>query len=206
MISPGNKSDVIWDRGKWIFLDIGFSSKGRTCGLAFGDGSPQKLTYGAATRSIVDNLRNEEGLINLVIEAPLSVSFDKNGNPKGRKIEKRDSDTRYWYAGLGCAVMTAAMYLIRDIHEATKHSPNIEVRLFEGFVSFKENETDHRDDVCALREKVRNAAWHQKSVVGPEDLITSEEDKICSAFRVAGLDFGVPAVIIAYLGEVVTAV
>jgi hypothetical protein len=197
MISAGKESDVTWDNGNWIFLDIGFSNKGRTCGLAFADESPQKLTFGTAARSIVDSLRNRNGLINLVIEAPLSVSFDKNGNPKGRKIEKRDSDTRYWYAGLGCAVMTAAMYLIRDIHEATKDLPNIQVRLFEGFVSFKEMGTDDRDDVCALREKVRNALEHQKSILGPDELITSEDDEICSAFRVAGLDFGVPAVIIA---------
>ena len=62
------------------------------------------------------------------------------------------------------------MYLIRDIHEATKGSLNANIRLFEGFVSFKEAGTDNRKDVSALREKVKNALQCQDSIYDPEEL------------------------------------
>ena len=71
------------------------------------------------------------------------------------------------------------------------------IRLFEGFVSFKEAGTDNRKDVSALREKVKNALQCQDSIYDPEELKLSESDEICSAFRLADLDCGIPAVIIA---------
>ena len=197
MISAGKKSEVLWGEGNWIFLDIGFSDKGKTCGVAFGEDSPQSFRYGEVRKVIVERIQRQNGLVNLVIEAPLSECFDANRNPKGRKIEKRNSSTRYWYVGLGCAVMTAAMYLIRDIHEGTKDLPNIEVRLFEGFVSFKEVGTDHKGDVRNLRYRVINAAQCKDSFRSSEELKFCENDELCSAFRVAGLDYGIPAVIIA---------
>jgi hypothetical protein len=187
IFSAGKKSEVCWGDDNWIFLDIGFSNSGRTCGIAFSDESPQNLYYGDARRAIVNKIRERNGSINLVIEAPISVCFDNHGNPKGRRIEKRDSRTRYWYTGLGCAVMTAAMYLIRDIYEATKDLPDIEVRLFEGFVSFKEVGTDNRNDVRDLREMVQNAQQREGSICGPNELKCNEGDEICGAFRVAGL-------------------
>jgi hypothetical protein len=91
--------------------------------------------------------------------------------------------------------MTAAMYLIRDIHEATKNKPCADVRLFEGFVSFKEDVSDHNRDVLALREVVMNSLKHQTSIYSANELKFCESDEIRSAFCVAGLDCGVPAVI-----------
>jgi hypothetical protein len=196
MILAGKKSEVCWGNGNWIFLDIGFSNSTKSCGYAFGDETPQNLRYGDARRIIFDQIRKQNGPINLIIEAPLSVCFDANHNPKGRKIEKRDSMRRYWYTGIGCAVMTAAMYLIRDIHEATKDLSNVEVCIFEGFVSFKEGGTDHKTDVCALREKVKKAHQNQDSIFSADNLKLDESDELFSAFRVAGLDYGVPAVIV----------
>lgn len=196
MITAGKKSNVYWGKGDWIFLDIGFANKARSCGFAFGEELPQNLSYGIARSKIVDLVQDSESLINLVIEAPLSVCFDANRNPKGRSIENRDSETRYWYSGLECAVMTAAMYLIRDIHEATRHLPDVEIRLFEGFASFKASGTNHMKDVCQLRGAVINAAQQQDSIRTAEELKLCASDEICSAFRVADLDCGVPAVII----------
>jgi hypothetical protein len=197
MISAGKKSEVVWGDGNWIFLDIGFSSNGRTCGYASGDEDPQNLTYADARKAVIEKLREQNGFISLVIEAPLSVCFDSKGNPKGRRIERRGSKTRYWYSGLGCSVLTAAMYLIRDIQKETEGLPHIRVRLFEGFVSFKDAGTDHAEDVSDLRRIVKNALQHQDSICSSEELKFCEDDDLYSAFRVAGLDCGVPAVIIA---------
>jgi len=197
MISAGKKSEVVWGDGNWIFLDIGFSSNGRTCGFAFSDEVPQNLTYADARKAVIEKLRKQNGLTSLVIEAPLSVCFDSKGNPKGRRIERRGSKTHYWYSGLGCAVLTAAMYLVRDIQKTTEGTPHIQVRLFEGFVSFKDAETDHAKDVGSLRTIVKNAPQHQDSIRGSEELKFCEDDDLFSAFRVAGLDCGIPAAITA---------
>jgi hypothetical protein len=197
MIVAGRKSDVYWGAGNWLFLDIGFANNGRTCGVLFNEEKTTCMRYGEARTAIVERIRKQSGSINLLIEAPLSICFDPRKNPKGGTVEREGNISRYWYVGAGCVVMTAAMYLIRDIHEAIKDLPNTEVRLFEGFVSFKQSSTNHETDVIDLREMVRNAAKNQDSIYGPDRLKLAEDDEICSAFRVAGLDFGVPAVIVA---------
>jgi len=197
MITAGKKSEVHWGKGNWAFLDIGFSNNRPSCGFVFADDPPKNLRYGEARRAIVDLILRHNSTMNLVIEAPLSVCFDADRNPKGRIMEKQGSRTRYWYNGLGCAVLTAATYLIRDIYEATTSLPNVNVHHFEGFVSFKEGGTDHKKDACELRKRVREAPLNNGSIYDSDELRLCESDQICSALCVAGLDYGVPAVIIA---------
>ena len=132
---------------------------------------------------IVNHIKSSHRSNDLVIEAPLSVCFDANKNPKGRSIEKRDSATRYWYVGPGCVVMTAAMYLIRDIHEAAKQSPEIgRCCLFEGFVSFKNAGTDNREDVCNLKKRVVNADHYQEQIYSADQLKCIESDEVAAPF------------------------
>jgi hypothetical protein len=196
MIGAGTKSQVEWGSGSWIFLDIGFAKGGnKTCGLLFGDDDPKCVEFGECREQIVKQIRNSTNVVNLVIEAPLSICFDSKRNPKGRFIEKEGGETRYWYVGLGCAVMVAAMYLIRDIHEDGALNT---VRLFEGFVSYKNRSrrSTHQRDVSLLRDVVRNPSASLGTIFSPEQLKTDPTtDVLCSAFRVSGLDCGVPAVI-----------
>jgi hypothetical protein len=197
MIEAGHSSQIKWGNGNWIFLDIGFSNKRRSCGLLFGDNVPVCLKFGDAKRRIVEQFASADSLVNLVIEAPLSVSFDASGNPKGRSIEINDiypTRTRYWYLGLGCAVMVAAMYLMREIHNC---KTNGRMRLFEGFVSHKDRSlpSNHGDDVCLLRDVVRDPARYSESIYDAHQLKRDPTDSLSSAFGVAGLDLGVPAVI-----------
>jgi hypothetical protein len=107
MIEAGTKSQVVWGNGNWVFLHIGFSRDARSCGLLVGDGEPSSIQFGEAKRCILSLAEAARSPLNLVIEAPLSVCFNAAGNPKGRSIEKEGSKTRYWYNGLGCAVMIA---------------------------------------------------------------------------------------------------
>jgi hypothetical protein len=133
--------------------------------------------------------------LNLVIEAPLSVCFDAKGNPMGRmRLETEGAKTRYWYSGLGCAVMVAAMYLVRDLHKTQHHGV---VRLFEGFVSYKDRSvpSDHKRDVGLLRAVVYEPAKFPGAIVSPLEL-EQHGCKLQGAFCVMGLDdCGVPAVI-----------
>ena len=191
-IEPGTPSDISRAEGNWIFLDVGFSHSSRSCGVLFGEETPRCLQFGEATREILDRLRGARSLMNLVVEAPLSVCFDSRGNPKGRSLERHGGKTRYWYNGLGCAVMVAAMYLVREIHQA-----GCTARLFEGFVSYKDGSvpSSHMNDVLMLREIVRDPAKFSENIYSAERLKLDPSDKLKSAFAVAGIDCGIPAVI-----------
>lgn len=129
----------------------------------------------------------------LVIEVPLSVTFSADGNPRGRSIEKRGAKTRYWYTGLGCVVLTATGYVVSSLAQLTD-GPDI--RLFEGFVSFKERGavSNHKADVLLLKDVVAGDDSRGR-IVAPAELPMSTDDKIQSAFAVWGLDTGVPPVI-----------
>ena len=153
MIHAGKVSDIRWSDGTWLILDIGFSNTKKSCGLLLGDSEPESLQFGEAIYSVV-NIAKRETLLNLVIEAPLSVAFNKFGNPKARSIDKKDKQSRPWYVGPGCAVLVAAMYLLRKLCDSC---PSAEVRLFEGFVSFKSREarSSHSDDVKCLRDAIK---------------------------------------------------
>src|SRR5262245_46072465 len=177
-----------------MFLDIGFSNKRKSCGMIIHDDEPQLLRFNAARELIVETIAKSTRPLNLTIEAPLSVAFDTSNNPTRRSIEKQAAKTRYWYNGLGCAVMVAAMYLVRKIHDECR---NKEVRLFEGFVSYKDRsgKSNHRHDVQRLRQIVQNPAANTKSILDRDLLRASDNDKLTSAFCVAGIDCGIPPVI-----------
>jgi len=194
MIFAGNVSEIAWSKDSWVFLDIGFANESKSCGLLVGEEEPKSVQFGDARQRIVQLAKSAKHPLNLVIEAPLSVCFTAAGNPTGRSLEKIGSKTRYWYAGLGCAVMIAATYLIRDLHTARLGR---RIRLFEGFVSFKDRTlaSDHRHDVKSLREVVLKPESFHDRIIGPDKLRRNPTDLISSAFSVAGMDCGVPPVI-----------
>lgn len=129
----------------------------------------------------------------MLIEAPLSVAFTAMGNPTGRSLEKRASGTRYWYVGLGCGVMVAALYFLSGLRDELRR----EVRLFEGFASFKlkGSKSSHVGDVLKLRDAVWHPDRHPTAVVPPDRLALTSTDVLCSAFKAAGMDYGVPPVV-----------
>jgi hypothetical protein len=192
MIEAGAPTQVHWGDGNWVILDIGFSARSATCGLAIGEEEPRLVRFNEA-KDQIRSLVEKKSPLNLIVEAPLSVCFSTVGNPKGRSIERDGCRTRYWYCGLGCAVMVASMYLIRDIWKASQT-----IRLFEGFVSYKDGSvpSDHRRDVALLRCVVRDpTGWGR--IVGPEQLKEDPSDELLSAFYLipseARLHFGVDA-------------
>ena len=194
MFEAGTEEQIQLVDGNWIFLDIGFSGTKKTCGLVIGDAEARCVDFAEAKNRIIGHLAAAKSRTNLVVEAPLSVSF-RNGLPAPRSVDKRDGKNRFWYVGLGCGVMVASMYLIKAVKEA--RPPN-GVRLFEAFVSFKEPgvKSDHKREVELLREIVRDPKSHRHRIVPAEELKEREDDELMSAFGVNGIDCGVPAVII----------
>jgi hypothetical protein len=123
------------------------------------------------------------------------VAFNAHGNPVGRSIEKRNNQSRYWYVGLGCSVLVSTTYLLRALLEAPRSR---EVRLFEGLASFKPQgqKSLHSNDVLKLRKLVWDQRPELGQIVAAEALAISRQDLVVSAFSVAGMDFGVPPVVV----------
>jgi hypothetical protein len=194
MIAAGHTKDIHGNSGQWIILDIGFSNNAKSCGLLIDGRNPVELRFNEVVDEIKKIIQSTDKPINLMIEAPLSVAFDKSGNPKGRKIEKLGSKTRYWYVGLGCTIMIAAFYLIQAIMEEAHDK---DVRLFEGFVSFKDRskKSNHKLDARLLYEVVKTPQRHASNIISPNDLKTDESDSLQSAFLIAGFDLGIPPVV-----------
>lgn len=194
MIRAGSTTEITTTSGEWLILDIGFANNAASCGLLVNEEFPVELRFNEAVEKICHFISKSQGPINLLIEAPLSVAFDINDNPKGRSVEKQGTKTRYWYVSLGCTVMVASMYLMKAV---TKVSSKADVRLFEGFVSFKEGgkKSNHSRDVELLREVVENPTRFAESIIKPKDLKMSESDTLQSAFLVAGIDAGIPPII-----------
>ena len=191
--------DVSRNSGQWVFVDIGFSRESRTCGFAVDDYPPEELTFGSLVQRTLDVVRSASRPVNLLLEAPLSVAFNKDGNPTGRRIEKRGSQVRYWYVGPASVVLIAATYLLRQLHESAHKEPGgiAPIRLFEGFASFKERSvrSSHVDDVSDLRNVAWGRAETPGKVVWADDLKMNQADSLCSAFAVSGMDLGVPPVV-----------
>jgi len=123
-IRAGLVEEIYWDSGHWIFLDIGFSEKQKTCGLCIGNGDPVNVRFDEMKVSVAEAIKGSSRPSNLVIEAPLSVAFTASGNPTGRAVEvQRGKNPRYWYLQGGAVVMVAAQYLIRHLLQEASITP-----------------------------------------------------------------------------------
>lgn len=192
----GTVDEVRRESGEWVFVDLGFARRKPSCGFLHGDGAAEAVTFATACERVARQASKAAGPLNLLLEAPLSVAFTKDGNPTGRSVEKREGKTRYWHVGLGCVVLVAATYLVRAVAAVGSKR---EVRLFEGFVSFKERagRSSHTDDVMCLRDVVWQPERFPGAITPPGRLALTSSDIVSSAFAVAGLDVGVPPVITA---------
>ena len=155
-IIAGCATDLNKDSGQWLIVDIGFSSTAPTCGVWHGTGKPSVVTFGdlvtLATREVQ---KSGPQPLNLLLEAPLSVAFQQNGNPTRRSCDSQGGKHRDWYVNAGATTLIAAGYLLRALDGCQRQR---NVRLFEGFVSFKSAE-------ARLRSKAERIAAHEKDVL-----------------------------------------
>ena len=198
-ITAGTIRDIDAHKGEWLFIDLGFGEKAISCGVLKVMGQSDKVTYcktvkyGEMVELVKQVARQDAGsTLSLVLEAPLSVTFNKDGNPVGRKCDVKNGEPREWYRYAAPPMILAAGYLLRELADCGIQR---DVRLYEGFVSFKEprSKTDHIADAKALKEAVWNITRHQ--MFDSVQLKRSKSDKIESAFKMMGMDFGIPPVI-----------
>ncbi|MRH77640.1 hypothetical protein GH984_02865 [Spiribacter sp. C176] len=165
--------------------------------------------YGMLCPAITEWLKAHHGAgkrrtLNLMIEAPLSMAFAKRaqpqdkrrgarqGNPIARipdqlqdqdsKGEKRQRQ-RLWYTQPASGLMVASMRLIQDL--ATELN-GWEIRLFEGFVSFKTGEETegHWEDTCKLWNALPTYSTTLTNSDGP--ILASQDGYVTSITTLMG--------------------
>ena len=192
-IRAGTMDELCEREGDWIIIDMGFASYDATCGVLVGGGLPMEITFSDAQKFVVRESQREGSPLNLVIEAPLSSTF-REGNPVGRSFEKRGRETRYWYYGGVALLVIATGHILRAVLDK---EPTRSIRLFEGFVSFKPNwiPTSHSKDVSALWNAILQPT-KAREIVPPNRIGTERDDHVESSLKFAGMDFGIPPVVI----------
>jgi|SRR5579883_1962899 len=91
MIRAGTAAEANRHSGEWVFVDLGFAEKAKSCGLLLGNGEPDEVSFSQLKARLLAVVASDDRPLNLLIEAPLSVAFNEHGNPTGRGIEKRES-------------------------------------------------------------------------------------------------------------------
>lgn len=199
----GNIEDItpVQNNADWAIVDIGFSSTRKSCGIGiYREGKEPDLReeiFSYVVNTLTEMSSEPLGTpLNLIIEAPLSASFNSQGNPTGRAFEKRKDSktTRYWYVGAGSSVLLAALYLLKALYANPARSRDI--RLFEGFVSFKENSSNntHIDDVNKLWQAIQTVKANPEPLYGP--FSSGKGDKTKPTLELANIPLvGTPPVV-----------
>lgn len=176
-----------------IAVDIGFASAAKSTGIAIRADSvttTTRVTFGQVPDLVAMHLK--EGDLCLILEAPLTIAFNREGNPTGRSIEKRQGQTRYWYSGLGASVLLAAVFLlerIRDIYTPLQRT----IYLYEGFVTFKSERTQHQADALQLLTTL--AGEQPGTILDAQEVMTRETASFRSPIQFVSLR-GLPAIVI----------
>ena len=199
-IRAGTMKELTDPTGDWCFVDIGFAGKAKSCGYllaTFGHDTidkPFKMTYGELGDTLCSLVVQSGPPLHLVLEAPISSAFTPQNNPVGRSIEKAGSKTRYWYVGLGCSVLVSSLYLIKRLAELDR---NRELRIFEGFVSFKDRnqQSDHIQDVRAMKRVVWSRGADGGDFCEPIALSSANGSMVRSTMELLGLDATPPPII-----------
>jgi hypothetical protein len=139
-----------------IVVDLGYSERRKSCGLAWTDGDAEDVRFGDAVRRVGDLIEAHKQPI-LVLEAVLSTFHHPNGCPAIRGAFERG---RAWYCGPGAVSALAAKRFLEVLRSALRTKRP--VFLAEAFLSNKDRRTRHRDDA----RRILTRFWHTT----PEDV------------------------------------
>ncbi len=128
-----------------VSVDLGYSSRARSCGIArTGSSECEALTFGAAIDRVLEILEEDRERV-LVLEAVLSTFHDRKGNPQIRCDEEKG---RGWYWGAGVLSLAAATRFLGELAKRLKAGPPVLV--VEAFLSNKTGPTAHIADAAQI--------------------------------------------------------
>ena len=185
-IVAGVREQIRSDSGDWFIVDIGMSMTETSCGVWYGPGTLDAVTFEDLKDMVIEHSGvYPEPPLNLLIEAPLSVAWksgdnhELRGNPGHRACDSypgwRD---RHWHYNAGSSTLLAAQFLLETLFECQTRQRV--VRLFEGHVSFKNDQEksiakgnpseSHMRDAMAMKHAVwsgtRRDIFCQDEIIG----------------------------------------
>ena len=212
-IGAGTVKERREDSGEWLFVDVGFSSTGKSCGVLKDRECPRAMKFDQLLKCVVKEVQTPGPPLNLLLEAPLSIAVDRDRNPARRRTDTEGKEHRDWWYGPGATTLLAAGHLLREVKNCGIQR---EVRLFEGFASFKATKVNwsyndnykkcygffkthwsHIQDVLRLQCTAWDPNPRQGFVTYRDELKTEgrKRDDIEFAFKFADMDFGIPPVV-----------
>ena len=165
-----------------IVLDIGYSGKKKSCGIATTleidkilKTDKHEFTFAECIDVVLMLISSNEEDTLLILEAPIS-SCHIMGNPSGRWgikkfceskkqtcFEKQGSRARYWYYGAGAATYLAAHRFLTQLSKGlSKNSFNKDVYISEALLSFKKEGTPHHVDAKYILDN-----WDYEKTLNP---------------------------------------
>ena len=169
MVTPeivaGEREQIRSDSDDWFIVDIGMSMTETSCGVWYGPGTLQAVTFERLKELVIEQAgRCPEPPLNLLIEAPLSVVWKPGGNPGRRACDSYPG----WRTDIGITTpgpqrLSPPIFVTVTFECQTRQRV---VRLFEGHMSFKTDEEkrlakknraeSHKKDALALK----HAVWY----------------------------------------------
>ena len=133
-------------------VDLGYSAKTRSCGIArLSSSDARELCFGECIEYVLQLIR-KYGPHTLILEAVLSTYHSHNGNPEIRgEFEKG----RGWYHGPGVTTYAAALRFLDQIDRQLPEG--LILPLAEGFLSYKPVRTSHVADAQRLVDEFADA-------------------------------------------------
>lgn len=147
-----------WSEGmKVIAVDVGHSSDGNTCGLCVRNNGISSPEPSSSVGRLVDRLgplldASENTL--LVLEAPLSMAYSKEGNPK-----YRDGDFErghgWWYSA-GAEVLLGALRILSQVNQYfTENKSERQIKIAEAFYTRADGrDMTHKEVAKLIAERV----------------------------------------------------
>jgi len=148
-----------------IAIDMGFSGSKKSCGLAFrkskgGAVELDNYRFNACVKKAAELISSHKDSV-LIIEAPLSASFNSDGNPQSRGDFESKPKVRWWSISPGSTMALAAQYFLKDLSQ--RIPKDARCHLIEGFVTGADS-GDDADVAAALLDALSSIIktdWHQ---------------------------------------------
>jgi hypothetical protein len=135
-----------------IGIDLGYSARQPSCGLAFENGPEAvALKFGDCLNAVTEQI-SKHGPHHLIVEAVLSTYHRPDGNPDLRGTFEKG---RGWYHGPGVSTYAAALRFLAVLDEQLPAA--VQLPLTEGFLSYKPARTTHIEDAQRLIKEYGNA-------------------------------------------------